>query len=59
MWNLKRKGKKIVLKNQGQDRNKDADVDNGPEDTGRARDKLGRSERVACIIYSTKRKIDS
>ena len=30
-----------------QDRNKDADVENGLEDTGRAKGKLGRSERVA------------
>ena len=38
---------KMALKNQGQDRNKDADVDNGLEDTGRRKGKLGRSERVA------------
>ena len=30
-----------------QDRNKDADVENGLEDTGRGKGKLGRSERVA------------
>ena len=29
------------------DRNKDADVENGLEDTGRGKGKLGRSERVA------------
>ena len=32
---------------QGQDRNKDADGENGLEDTGRGKGKLGRSERVA------------
>ena len=31
----------------GQDRNKDADTENGLEDTGKGKDKLGRSERVA------------
>ena len=31
----------------GQDRNKDADVENGLEDTGRGKGKMGRSERVA------------
>ena len=30
----------------GQDRNKDADVENGLEDTGRGKRKLGQSERV-------------
>ena len=30
-----------------QDRNKDADVENGLEDTGRGKGKLGQSERVA------------
>ena len=29
------------------DRNTDADVENGLEDTGRGKGKLGRSERVA------------
>ena len=28
-------------------RNKDADIENGLEDTGRGKGKLGRSERVA------------
>ena len=28
------------------DRNKDADIENGLEDTGRGKGKLGRSERV-------------
>ena len=31
----------------GQDRNKDTDVENGLEDTGRGKGKLGLSERVA------------
>ena len=33
--------------NLGQDRNKDADLENGLEDTVRGKGKLGRSERVA------------
>ena len=37
----------MVLKNLGQDRNKDTDVENRLEDTGRGKVKLGRSERVA------------
>ena len=39
----------------GQDRNKDADVENGLEDTGWGKGKLGRSERVAWtyIHYQT------
>ena len=31
---------------QGPDSNKDAEVENGLEDTGRGKGKLGRSERV-------------
>ena len=31
---------KMVLKSLGQDRNKDADVENGHEDTGRGKGKL-------------------
>ena len=40
---------------EGQDRNKDADIENGLEDTGRGKGKLGRSERVALtyIHYQT------
>ena len=35
----------MVMKNK----NKDADLlENGPEDTGRGKGKLGQSERVAC-----------
>ena len=34
----------MVLKNLGQDRNKDTDIENGLKDTGRGKDKLGRSE---------------
>ena len=37
----------MVLKSLGQDRNKDTDTENGLEDTGSGRGKLGRSERVA------------
>ena len=37
----------MVLKKQGQGRNKDADVENGREDMGRGKGKLGRGERVA------------
>ena len=39
--------KKMLLQNLGQDRNKDADVENGLEHTGRGKGKLGQSERVA------------
>ena len=39
--------KKMVLKNLGQDRNKDTDIENGLEDTRRGKGKLGQSERVA------------
>ena len=37
----------MVLENLRQDRNKDVDVENGLEDTGRGKGKLRRSERVA------------
>ena len=37
----------MVMKNLGQDTNKDADIENGLEDEGRGKGKLGRSERVA------------
>ena len=37
----------VVHDSLGQDRNKDADVENGLEDTGRRKGKLGQSERVA------------
>ena len=51
IWNLKKQTnkQKVVLMNLGEDRNKDADVENGLEDTGRGKDKLGRSERIALI----------
>ena len=46
--------------NLGQDRNKDTDVEDGLEDTGRGKGKLGQSEIVAWThIYTTKCKIDS
>ena len=35
--------------NLGQDRSKDTDLENGLEDTGRGKGKLGQSERVALI----------
>ena len=41
---MESKKKKMVLMNLGQDRNKDADIENGLEDTGRGKGKLGRSE---------------
>ena len=49
MWNLKKK-KKGSEEPRGRtgDRNKDADVENGLEDMGRGKVKLGRSERVSC-----------
>ena len=37
----------MVLMNLWQGRNKDADIENGLEDTGRGKGKLGQSERVA------------
>ena len=49
------KKKKMVLKNLGAGRNKDADIENGLEDMGRGNGKLGQSERVAWtyIHYQT------
>ena len=44
---MESKKKKTVLKNLGAGRNKDTDVENGLEDMGRGKGKLGRSERVA------------
>ena len=44
---MESKKKKMVMRNLGQDGNKDADVENGLEDTGRGKGKLGQSERVA------------
>ena len=41
------KKKKVVLKNLGAGQDKDTDVENGLEDMGRGKGKLGRSERVA------------
>ena len=45
----------MFLKNLGADRNKDADVENGLEDMGREKRKLGQSERMAWtyIHYQT------
>ena len=57
IWNLKKKErKKMVRRTSEQDRNKDADLlENGLEDTGRGKVKLGQSERVAWtyIHYQT------
>ena len=39
--NLKKKKKKMLVTNQGQDRNNDADIENGLEDTGRWKGKPG------------------
>ena len=39
--------KKMVMKNLGAGQGKDAGVENGLEDMGRGKVKLGRSERVA------------
>ena len=49
------KKEKMVLKNLGAGRNKDADIENGLEDMGRGNGKLGQSERVAWtyIHYQT------
>ena len=44
MESKKRKGSEGP---RGSNLNKDADVENGLEDTGRGKGKLGRSERVA------------
>ena len=41
------KKKKKVLKNLGAGKNKDVDVENGLDDMGRGKGKLGQSERVA------------
>ena len=56
IWNLK---KKKVLKKLGQDRNKDADVENGFEDTGRGKYKLGEVREWNGHIYTTNCKIAS
>ena len=44
-----KKKAKMVMKNLGAGRNKEADLlENGLEDTGRGKGKLGQSERVVC-----------
>ena len=45
MESKKKQNKKQVL--YWQDRNKDTDIENGHEDTGRGKGKLGQSKRVA------------
>ena len=47
----------VRVTHKGQDRNKDTDVENGLEDTGRG--KLGRCERVAWTYIHYQCKIDS
>ena len=49
---------KNVLKKLGAGRNKDADMENGLEDTGSGNGKLGRRKWHG-HIYTTKCKIDS
>ena len=43
---MESKKKKWLWRTQQQDRNKDADVENGLKDIGRGKGKLARSERV-------------
>ena len=45
IWNLKKKKK--GSENLGAGSSKDADIENGLEDTGRGKGKLARNERVA------------
>ena len=48
-----KKKKKMSRRSQGQDGNKDADLlENGLEDTGRGKGKLGQSERVVVYIWT-------
>ena len=54
----KRKRKKI-LQNQGQDRNKDTDVENGLETWGRGRGSWDEVREWHGHIYTTKCKTDS
>ena len=46
-----KKKKKMIMKNLGQDGNKDL-LENGLEDTGRGKGKLGQSERVVVYIWT-------
>ena len=46
VWNLKEK-EKCFWRTSGQDRNKDADIENGLEDMAKGKGKLGQSERLA------------
>ena len=51
MESKKRKNK--IMRNLGQDRNKDADLlESVLEDTGKGRGKLGQSERVVVYIWT-------
>ena len=49
----------MVLKNLGQDRNKDTDVENGLEDKGGGRVCWDEVREWHGLIYTTKCKIDS
>ena len=57
MWSLKKKKK--VLKVLGQDRTKDAHVENGLEDTGGGRVSWDEVREWHGLIYTTKCKIAS
>ena len=48
-----------VVRLLGQDRNKDADVENGLQDSGRGRVSWDEVREWHGLIYTTKRKIDS
>ena len=57
---MESKGKKKVMKNQGQDRNKDTDLlESGLEDTGKGKVSWDKVTQWHGYIYTTKRKIDS
>ena len=43
----KQNNQNMILMNQGQDKNKGTDIENGLEDQGRGKGKLRQSERVA------------
>ena len=49
----------MVLKNVGQDRNKDTDIENGLEDTGRGTVSSDEVRELHGLIYTTKCIIDS
>ena len=59
IYGILKKKKKMVLMHLGQDRNKDADVENGLEDTGRGRVSWDKVREWHGHIYTTKHKIVS